>query len=161
MEQDIIRPRKLEFEPRLLALFLFIAIPFILVGSLLILSSTRNEVNRMIGGNLAELAATTARYLDSYILMKVTNVSRLAVAPTLRDEVMAANRRHSGDDETIRESLLEIDEDWRRSGGLTHLAVDIVGRKSSEYLRNVSEFSPAYREILLTDPVPPLEARAV
>jgi hypothetical protein len=130
---------------------MFITIPFILVGSLLILSSARSEVNRMIGGNLAELAATTARYLDSYVLMKVTNVSRLAVTPTLLDEVIAANRRHSGDGEAIRERLLEIDEDWRRSGGLTHLAVEIVGRKSSEYLRKAAAFSPAYREILLTD----------
>jgi hypothetical protein len=151
MEQDIDRPHKLEFEPRLLALFLFIAIPFILVGSLLIMNSARNEVNRMTGDNLAELASTTARYLDSYILMKVTNVSRLTVAPTLLDEVTAANRLYTGDDDAIREQILRIDEDWKHSGGLTYLAVDIVGRRSSEYLRKVAAFSPAYREILLTD----------
>ena len=151
MEQDRERPRKLEFEPRLLALFLFIAIPFILVGSLLILSSVKNGVNRTTGDHFAELAAANARYLDSYILMKVTNVSRLAVSPSLVDEVVTANESYTGEEEMIQNRLLEADGEWQLTYGLTPLAIDIVGRESSDFLKKIASFNPAYREILLTD----------
>jgi hypothetical protein len=151
MEQDIERPRKLEFEPRLLALFLFISIPFILIGSLLILSSVRSGVSRTIGDHFAELAAANARYLDSYVLLKVTSVSRLAVSPSLVAEVTNANARHTGDAEVVRDRLLRADEEWQMTHGLTPLSIDIVGRESSEFLKKVASFNPAYREILLTD----------
>lgn len=151
MEQERERPRKLEFEPRLLALFLFIAIPFIFIGSLVILSSARNGVNRTIGDHFAELAAANARYLDSYVLMKVTSVSRLAITPSLVEEVAAANARYSGDAEAVRNRLLEADDLWQLTYGLTPLSIDIIGRASSEFLKNVASFNPAYQEILLTD----------
>jgi hypothetical protein len=151
MEQELERPRKLEFEPRLLALFLFVTIPFILVGSLLILSSVRSGVNRTIGDHFAELAAANARYLDSYILMKVTNVSRLAISPTLIAEVTNANKRHKGEAESIQAQLLQVDEEWQLTHGLTHLAIDIIDRESSQFLKKVASFNPAYQEILLTD----------
>ena len=151
MEQDRERPRKLEFEPRLLALFLFIAIPFILVGSLLILSSVKNGVDRTTGDHFAELAAANARYLDSYILMKVTNLSRLAISPSLVDEVVNANEGYSGEEEVIRSRLLEADGEWQLTYGLIPLAIHIVGRESSDFLKKVASFNPAYREILLTD----------
>ncbi len=151
MERDRERPRKLEFEPRLLALFLFIAIPFILVGSLLILSSVKRGVDRTTGDHFAELAAANARYLDSYILMKVTNLSRLAISPSLVDEVVNANERYSGEEEVIRKRLLEADGEWQLTYGLIPLAIDIVGRESSNFLKKIASFNPAYREILLTD----------
>jgi hypothetical protein len=151
MEQIGDRPRKFEFEPRLLALFLFISIPFILIGSLLILRSVRTEVNKTIGDNLAELAATNARYLDSYILTKVTDVSRLAVTPTLVDDVVAGNQRYPENNELAQKRIAEIDDDWQQAGGLTWFAVEILRKRSSQFLRDVASFSPAYQEILLTD----------
>jgi hypothetical protein len=151
MEHDSDRPRKLEFEPRLLALFLFIAIPFILIGSLLIMNMVRNDVNNKIGDSLAELAAVNARYLDSYILLKVTSVSRLAVAPSLLAQVVAANRLYPASPEVAQKRMIDADEEWRRSGGVTPRALDIVERQTSQFLRRFAGFNPAYREILLTD----------
>ena len=123
MEQELVRPRKLEFEPRLLALFLFIAIPFILIGSLLILQLLGNEMNNRLGDNLAELAAVNARYLDTYILVKVTSVSRLSVTPTLTEAVNLANRGHGADARSAHEAILETDNEWKKSGD--NVTVDV------------------------------------
>jgi hypothetical protein len=151
MEQDGDRPRKLQFEPRLLALFLFISIPFILAGSVLILRSVRTEVNKTIGDNLAELAATNARYLDSYILTKVTDISWLAVTPILVDDVLASNQQHPASDELAQSRIVAVDEEWQQTGGLTWFAIKLLRTRSSRFLRDVASFSPAYQEILLTD----------
>ncbi len=151
MEQDGDRPRKFEFEPRLLALFLFISIPFILIGSLLILRSVRTEVNKTIGENLAELAATNARYLDSDILTKVTSISRLAITPILIEEVIAGNQLYPASHDLAQKRIAEFDDEWQQTGGLTWLAVEILRKRSSQFLRDVASFSPAYQEILLTD----------
>lgn len=152
MPQEEREPTRLfEFEPRLLALFLFISIPFILIGSLLILGSVRNEINRRSGVGLADVAADTARHLDAYFLHNKTAVSMLAVTPTLIEGVAAANRGYSQDADAISEHLIELDREWLEASGRLLLAEHVVDNGMSEYLREVTAFNPAYREILVTD----------
>jgi hypothetical protein len=143
--------RFLEFEPRLLALFLFIAIPFTLIASLLILGSVRSDINRTIGNHLSEVAVDTASYMDSFILHSITNVSVLAATPTLRDAALAANRRYPADRRAAEARILELDAQWQKAKGDSPLAREIVGYPASEFLRDAEAANPAYRELFLTD----------
>ena len=139
-----------ELEPRPLILAL-IAIPVTLLGSLFIISSIRAELKESVSTNLTEVAANTARSLESLILHDVTNVSVMAVTPSVVEAVITANRQHPSDFEVVRERLLALDHEWQRVGGTTALALEIIGRDTSEFLRQVEAFNPAYKEILLTD----------
>jgi hypothetical protein len=140
-----------EFEPRLLIIFLFIAIPVTLIGSLLILGLVRSDINKTIGSSMAAVAADTARYLDSYILHNVSTVSALSVAPTIVNAAIAANHRYPGSEELIRDRLLASDNEWQRTGGITLFSNEIVSCETAVFLREVMEFKRAYREIMLTD----------
>lgn len=151
MESEKEPTRLLELEPRLLALFLFIAIPFTLVGALFILGSVRTEINQTIGKHLAEVAVDTASHMDSFILHNITSVSVLAATPELIRAATAANRQYSNDLTLVERLLREKDRDWQDAKGKNALAGEIVGRPVSSFLRRVASVSPAYREIFLTD----------
>lgn len=151
MRQESEPTRILELEPRLLFLFLIIAIPFTLIGSVFILGSARAELNQVIGRNLSEVAADTAQYLDSYLLHNVTSVSVLAVTPPLTEAVAAANRRYPADYDLGQAQLMKLDREWQGRQGKTALAEQILKGSVSAFLREVEVFNPAYKEILLTD----------
>ena len=152
MAQEGRRARLVELEPRLVLLFLAIGGPFLLIGSLVILSWLRGEMNRNLGDDfLGGAAADTARYLDTYLLNDLTNVSVIASVPTLRGAVETSNRQYPSDAERIRERLLQWDEEWVEHRGAVPLALDIVGRDTSEFLREVATFNSSYKEILVTD----------
>jgi hypothetical protein len=139
------------FEPRILTIFLIIAIPITLIGALFILGLVRSEINKSVGRNLAETAADTSRYLESLTLHYVTNVSVMAVTPLVVEAAIAANRQHPSDFQLVQERLRELDREWRNVGGSTELALEIVGRDTSVFLREVEAFNPNYKEIILTD----------
>ena len=151
MEQEQPSSRLIELEPRLLVLFLFIAIPFILIGCLFILGFVRSEMNQTAGDNMHGAAADTARYLESYVLHTLTNVSVLATTPALQQKVASSNRNYTKDPEEIRAQLIERDAEWTRARGVTTLAFDVVGDPVSDFLRRASSFNTAYKEILVTD----------
>ena len=140
-----------ELEPRLALILVLIAIPVTLLGSLFMISSIRAELNESVTTNLTEVAANTTRSLQSLILHDVTNVSVMAVTPLVVKAVITANRQHPSDFELVEERLLDLDREWQRVGGATELALEIIGRDTSEFLREVEAFNPAYKEILLTD----------
>ena len=144
--------RLLALEPRLVLLFLAIGGPVFLVSALLILGWLRGEMNRTIGEDMLGGAAMhTARYLDTYLLCNLTNVSVLASTRSLRQAAEASNRRYEGDAETIRDQLIRQDQEWVENRGAVSLALDIVGLETSRFLREIAAFNPAYQEILLTD----------
>lgn len=151
MDREREPTRLIELEPRLLVLFLFITIPFILVGCLFILGFVRAEMNETVGENLHGAAADTARYLDSYVQHALTHVSVLAATPTLRSAVDLANSRYGMSPDAIRQRLVERDEEWTQNRGATPLALDLVRAPTSEFLREVAQFDTTYREILVTD----------
>ncbi len=145
-------PHLLEFEPRLLLLYLFIAGPIALIGSIFILGSLRTEFTEMIGDKqLAGAAADTSRYLDSYLLHNMTNVSVLAATPSLHDAVDASNRRYGTSAADTLNRLEGIDEEWVETRGTSQFAIDLVATETSEFLRRVQRLSPTYTEILITD----------
>ena len=144
--------RLIELEPRLVLLFLAIGGPFLLAGCLLILGWLRAELNQTLGEDmLGGAAADAARYLDTYLLNNLANVSLIASIPTLRAAANASNRRYVVDGERIRDQLLEIDGEWVRGRGAVPIALDIVGNDTSKFLREIATFNPSYQEILLTD----------
>ncbi len=151
MDQEQEPTRLIELEPRLLVLFLFITIPFILIGCLFILGFVRSEMNETVGENLHGAAADTARYLDSYVLQTLTHVSVLAATPILKNTVAASNSRYRLSPEAIRERLLERDAEWTRTRGATPIALELVGSEAADFLRQVASFNATYKEILMTD----------
>lgn len=145
-------PHLFELEPRLLLLYLFIAGPIALVGSLFILGSLRSEFTTMIGDNqLAGAAADTARYLDSYLLHNMTNVSVLAATPSLLEAAETSNARYGTSSENTLNRLKGADEEWVETRGASQFAIDLVASETSRFLRNVQSLSPTYTEIMLTD----------
>ena len=144
--------RLIELEPRLVLLFLAIGGPFLLAGCLLILGWLRAELNQTLGEDmLGGAAADAARYLDTYLLNNLANVSVIASTPSLREAANVSNRRYVVDPEQIRDRLLEVDGDWVRGRGAVPIALDIVGNDTSEFLREIVALNPSYQEILLTD----------
>ena len=71
--------KRFEVEPRLAIIFLVIAVPFVLVGSLLNLGWVRAEMDLMVGENLlGGTAVDTARHLDGYLLNSLTTATVIA-----------------------------------------------------------------------------------
>ena len=146
------RTRLLALEPRLLLLFLAIGGPVFLVSAILILGWLRGEMSETIGEDmLGGAAAHTAQYLDTYLLNNLTNVSVIAAIPTLREAVEASNRKYTDSPEAIRERLMRQDREWVERRGALGWALDIVVTETSDLLREIAAFNPAYDEILLTD----------
>jgi len=144
--------KRLEIEPRLAIIFLVIAVPFVLVGSLLNLGWVRAEMDQMVGEKLlGGTAVDTARQLDGYLLSSLTTATVLAASPNLYEAVAASNDRYPFDADEIERRLTAIDEEWREKRGAVPRALNIVGNPTSSYLRKVSQIEPAYREVLLTD----------
>jgi hypothetical protein len=152
MANEKATPNLFTLEPRLLLLYLLIAGPIALIGSLFIVGSLRSDFNTMIGDmQLGGAAADTARYLDSYLLHNMTNVSVLAAVPSLQEAVDASNRRYGASQDQISNRLEGIDEDWVATRGTSQFAMDLVGNETSDFLRRVQSLNPTYTEILLTD----------
>jgi hypothetical protein len=143
----------LELEPNLVLLFSVIAIPVIILGGLLILGSVRAEMNHVVGDDLlGGTAEDTARYLDSYLLSSFTTVSMVAASSDLHQATDAANLGYRGQQPSaIEERLKKTDEEWTGNRGAIPLAVEIIGRRASDYLREIAALHPSYKEMLLTD----------
>lgn len=142
----------LELEPNLVLLFSAISIPVVILGGLLILGMVRSEMTGLIGEDfLAGTAKDTARQLDSYLLNSFTTVSIVASSSDVHGPVRQSNLRYQESPEAIQRRLEALDEEWTRSRGAVPLALDIVGGKPSEYLREVTALHPGYKEMLVTD----------
>jgi len=81
--------RRYELDTRILTIFFFVAIPFVVLGSFLVVSMARGRLETALGQSLEQRALETKTWIERYMGDQVVHVRMLASEPVVRQAVVA------------------------------------------------------------------------
>lgn len=133
--------RRYELDTRVLALFFLVAMPFLAVGSLVIVGMARAAVQHSAGQSLEQRALETKHQVERYVADQVVHLSQ--TAQEARGELSAGRPVPSPDQARHRE------QGW--ASGDPALVVTIVGSPFGARLREVAALHLAFRLLQVVD----------
>jgi hypothetical protein len=139
-------PQVPRLNPRVLTVWLLVALPGLAVGIALVLAFGQARLSDSYAHHLQQLAQQTAAGVDAYVYRRILDVSVVARTPELRRDAAAASARPFD-----RAATEAIDRQWQAAGGPPKLATEILDTPASQYLRDLVAHDRIYRELLLTD----------
>lgn len=81
--------RRYELDSRVLTIFFFVAIPFLVFGSFLVVSMAQGRLEAALGASLEQRALETKLWLERYMGDQVVHLRMLAYEPLVRQTVVA------------------------------------------------------------------------
>jgi hypothetical protein len=134
------------FNPRVLSVFLIVALPVLVVSAVLVLGAGQARLRHAYGVHLTQVAENTAAALDTYVFRRILDVALLAQVPDVRASA-AAGSRQPIDPALVR----ELDRHWQQERAIPERLADLPHTPASRFLRKVVSSDPIYREIMVTD----------
>jgi hypothetical protein len=135
--------RHYEVDPRVLTVFFFVAIPFLALGALVVISLARGQLQNATGRNLEQRAGEARQLVERYVLGQFSHLHLIALDPQVRAAV-AAPARDGGPDE-----LRRLDQAW--AAGDPALVASVAGSPLAARLREVGQTQPALRLLQVVD----------
>jgi len=83
------------FDTHVLVVFLFVAIPFLIFGSFVVITMARGQLQDAVGENLEQQAVQTKLQLERYLGDQIVHLRLLALSPQVRS-MLAATSAHGG-----------------------------------------------------------------
>jgi hypothetical protein len=77
------------FDPHVLVVFLFVAIPFLVFGSFVVITMARGQLRDAMGENLEQQAVHTKLQLERYVADQIVHLRLLALSPAVRSALAA------------------------------------------------------------------------
>jgi hypothetical protein len=135
--------RHYEVDPRILSVFFLVAIPFLALGALVVMSLARGQLQNVTGQYLEQRAGEARQLVERYVLGQFSHLHLIALDPQLRTAVSAAPR-DGGPDE-----LRRLDQAW--AAGDPALVASVAGSPLAARLREVGQVQPALRLLQVVD----------
>lgn len=131
-------------DTRVMALFFFVAMPFVAFGSFVVVHMAKGALNDSIGQNLEQRALQTKILLERYIADQVVYLRLLAVEPQLL-ETLNKERPARGLDETRR-----LERAW--ASGVDNAALSsLLDTPLADRLRALAAIRPTLRVLQVVD----------
>ena len=133
--------RRYELDTRVLAVFFFVAIPFLAVGALIVINVARASLQSSVGDSFEQRALETKLNVENYVADQFLFLRQLSLDSNLRSG-LAAPARKAEDDRKNEQA-------W--SSGDTNLLRSIVGSPLAARLREVKEIHPGIKLLQVID----------
>jgi hypothetical protein len=134
--------RRYELDTRILTIFFFVAIPFVVLGSFLVVSMARGRLEAAMGQSLEQRAMETKVWIERYMGDQVVDLSLLAAEPVVRQAVLAG-RAHPNVPEAVETA-------WA-SGANPEALAPVLQSPLAVYLREVVRLRPALVLVQVAD----------
>src|SRR5262245_14133047 len=131
-------------DSKVLSAFFLAAMPFVAVGSFVIVNQARNLLRESVGTSLEQRAVETKLALESYVANQVVHLRLLAEEP---DVASALARRGRAEPEGVQTGL---EQGWA-AGKDARLEADIVAGPLAARTRPLVQLRPAFRRVQLVD----------
>jgi hypothetical protein len=131
-------------DAKVLTAFFLAAMPFVAVGSFLVVNQARNLLRESVGTSLEQRAVETKLALEGYVADQVVHLRVLAADPDL-ERALAKPRRAQPESERRR-----LEQAWA-GGKDTGLETEIVASPLAARTRPLLALRPALRRIQLVD----------
>lgn len=132
------------FDPHVLVVFLFVAIPFLIFGSFVVITMARGQLRDAMAENLEQQAVQTKLQLERYLGDQIVHLRLLALSPQVRS-ALAATSAHGGAAADRR-----LEQAWA-SGSEPALTGPLVQSPLAERLRAVLQVRPAVKLLQVVD----------
>lgn len=137
------RPRH-AFDTHVLLVFLFVAIPFLIFGSFVVITMARGQLREAMGQNLEQQAVHTKLQLERYLGDQIVHLRLLALSPQVRGALTAPSA--PGGAEADR----RLERAWA-SGSEPGLTGSRLQSPLAERLRAVLQVRPALKLLQVVD----------
>lgn len=134
--------RRYELDSRVLTIFFFVAIPFIVFGSFLVVSMARGRLEAALGQSLEQRALETKTWIERYMGDQVVHLRVLAYDPLVRQAVVAGAAHPSVPD--------RVESAWSSGSDPAALA-PVLQSPLAGHLRDVVRLRPALRLVQVSD----------
>ena len=131
-------------DTKVLSAFFLAAMPFVAVGSFVIVNQARNLLRESVGTSLEQRAVETKLALEGYVADQVVHLRLLAAEPDVASALAMPTRLEP---ESARAGL---EQAWA-AGKNAALEAEIVGGPLAARTRPLLELRPAFRRIQLVD----------
>lgn len=133
---------------RVLTVFLFVGLPILALGVILVLAIGQTRLTDAGGRHLEDVARQTAASVDAYVYRRILDVSLLGRGPELRRDAAAASSRPADP-----AAIEAIDKVWAQRSVALPEKTTIFKAPTSRYLADLVAQDRIYREMILTDRV--------
>jgi hypothetical protein len=135
--------RRYEVDPRILAVFFFVAIPFLAFGALVVMNLARGHLQNVTGQALEQRAQEAKLLVERYVLGQFSHLRLLSLDPQVRAAVAIEPRRADV------EELRRLDQAW--ASGEPALVASVTGSALAARLREMGQVQPALRMLQVVD----------
>ncbi len=126
----------MKIKPKLLIIFIFIALFPIAIISFISIYSFYSVLERSIGENFAHTAQEKAASIEYIISERIAEVEKIASLPQVKGLLQKANTGYRRLPESVaKKKVMEHDAEWITSGGRNDFASGIRNNELSEFLR--------------------------
>lgn len=133
--------RHYELDTRVLAVFFFVAIPFLALGALVVINVARASLESSVGESLEQRALETKQHVEGYVAEQFLHLRQLSLDPAVRAALGSASQ--TTDEDKKRE------QSW--GAGDADLVRSIVGSSLAGRLREVASVHGGFRLVQLVD----------
>jgi hypothetical protein len=131
-----------ELDSRVLTIFFFVAIPFVVLGSFLVVSMARGRLEAALGSSLEQRATETKLWIERYMGDQVVHLRMMAYDPLVRQTVVAGSA-HAADPSRLEAA-------WASGADPAALA-PVLDSPLAGHLRDVVRLRPAVRLVQAAD----------
>jgi hypothetical protein len=132
--------RHYEFDSRVLAVFFFVAIPFLAGGALIVINVARASLQSAVGDTFEQRALETKQQLERYVTDRFLFLRQLSLDPSLRQAL--ATPRKAAEDKKLEQA-------W--AGGDAAAMRSLLGSPVAARLRDVAQIHPSFKLLQLVD----------
>src|SRR5262245_34227660 len=133
--------RHYELDTRVLAVFFFVAIPFLAVGALIVINVARASLETAVGDSFEQRAFELKLNVEGYVADQFLYLRQVSLDPGLRAALAAPSRKPEDDK--------KHEQAW--AGGDGDLLRSIVGSPLAGRLREVAQIHPGVKLLQLVD----------
>jgi hypothetical protein len=136
--------RRYELDTRVLAVFFFAAMPFVAVGSFIVVNQARNQLRESVGTSLEQRALQTKLALEQFMAEQVLLLRTLALEPEVQKALSEPARAATADE------TRQLEQAW--AGGTDpRLRAAILDTPLAGRLRPVALVRPTLKQVQVVD----------
>jgi hypothetical protein len=131
---------------RVLTAVLVVGLPVLAIGIAAVLAIGQNRLKNAEAARLERIAEYVAGSVDAYFFRSILDTAVLARVPVVRLAAQEGSARPFD-----RATALELDREWQRDGPATAARTRLLESEAAQFLADLRQHDPVFREVLLTD----------
>jgi len=132
-----------ELNTRILALFFLVAMPFVAVGSFIVVRMARVALRESIGAAIEQRAIETKLQVERYVGGNVVQLRLISLEPQVRTALAASPAQPGGDE------LKRLEQAW--ASGEAKLLASVTANPVGARLRDVITVNPGFKLLQVVD----------